>query len=430
MKTLLIIYPHWPPSNLAGVHRPRLVANFLPNHGWQPVVLTVDEKYYEEPLDPDMLKTVAGHVEVVKTESLSVIQVMGKRVIGDIGIRAFGHLYREAKAIIQSRKIDFIWIPIPSWYTSILGRLLFQRYRIPYGIDYIDPWVSQLAPHHKTFSRAWLARLVALLLEPIAVHKASLLSGVATPYYQGVLDRNFKTRPIAHVGMPYGFDPNDHRIPLTDIDYPWSCEATVRPFVYAGAFLPQSHLFVRCLFQAMANLVKKGEWAANTHFYFLGTGHYGGTTIAEYANRSGVSHLVTEVHERYPFLHIQQFLRDSAGVLILGSTEKHYTASKTFQCLLSGRPIWTVLHAASSAADIIKACSADQFSTFYEENTTEEDLITQFEATLSAFVRAEADLEWQPDLAPLSNYTADRSAKMLVDAIEGVIMPVKPDLTN
>lgn len=418
---MLIIYPHWPPSNLAGVHRPRLIANFLPRHGWHPLVLTVHENYYEEPPDPDMLKTVAGHVEVVKTESLPVIQIMGKRVIGDIGIRAFGHLYREAKAIIRSRKIDFIWIPIPSWYTAILGRMLYQRFHTPYGIDYIDPWVSRIAPYHGVFSRAWWTRQTALFLEPIAVNKASLISGVSLPYYQGVLDRNFKNRTIAHVGMPYGFDPNDHCIPLAKIDYPWTGATRVRPFVYAGAFLPQSHLFVRCLFLAMANLVKKGEWVANTHFYFLGTGHYGGTTIAEYANRSGISHLVTEVHERYPFLHIQQFLRESAGVLILGSTEKHYTASKTFQCLLSRRPIWTVLHAESSAAQILKDCSADHLATFYEENTTEKVLISAFESTLSKFISEEAASSWQPNFAPLAAYSADRSANMLVNAIESAI---------
>ena len=48
MKNMLIIYPHWPPSNLAGVHRARLISNFLPDFGWHPIVLTVKEIYYEE----------------------------------------------------------------------------------------------------------------------------------------------------------------------------------------------------------------------------------------------------------------------------------------------------------------------------------------------------------------------------------------------
>ena len=49
MKTLLIIYPHWPPSNLVGVHRVRLLVNEMPAQGWKPIVLTVDPEDYEEP---------------------------------------------------------------------------------------------------------------------------------------------------------------------------------------------------------------------------------------------------------------------------------------------------------------------------------------------------------------------------------------------
>ena len=47
IKKILILYPHFPPSNLAGVHRPRLFAQHLPSFGWQPTILTVHEKYYE-----------------------------------------------------------------------------------------------------------------------------------------------------------------------------------------------------------------------------------------------------------------------------------------------------------------------------------------------------------------------------------------------
>ena len=44
MKRMLIIYPHWPPSNLVGVHRVRLIANELHSLGWQAIVLTIDER--------------------------------------------------------------------------------------------------------------------------------------------------------------------------------------------------------------------------------------------------------------------------------------------------------------------------------------------------------------------------------------------------
>ena len=66
---------------------------------------------------------------------------------------------------------DFIWIPIPSWYTSLLGRVAQRKFGIPFGIDYIDPWVYQLTEYEKTFSRQWWTRQVALRLEPKAIRK-------------------------------------------------------------------------------------------------------------------------------------------------------------------------------------------------------------------------------------------------------------------
>ena len=47
---------HFPPSNLAGVHRSRLWAQHLPEFGWEPIIVTAHSKYYEEKLDPALLK--------------------------------------------------------------------------------------------------------------------------------------------------------------------------------------------------------------------------------------------------------------------------------------------------------------------------------------------------------------------------------------
>lgn len=401
------------------MHRARLIANFLPELGWHPIVLCVKEEFYEEEPDPDIQKTVAPEVEVIKTEAYPVLKVWGKRVIGDIGLRAFRQLYQAALTIARNRSIDFIWIPIPSWYPALLGRLLHRKTGIPYGIDYIDPWVFQLAPYQKTFSRAWLAHQLATILEPLAVKDASLISGVSTAYYQPVLDRNFSDKPVAHVGMPYGFDPRDHQIEMEGIDYPWPTDGSVEPYIYAGAFLPQSYRFIQALFLATARLRRENRWPKAARFYFLGTGFYGGTTIADYARQAGVKDVVIEIQQRFPFLHIQQFLRSAKGVVIIGSTEKHYTASKTFQCLLSGRPVWAIFHEASSAADILRQCQANPYLVQYVDSMPAYQLNEYVYETLKAYLYPDKD--WRPNLRPLQAYSAKVSAKALANEIETVI---------
>src|SRR6185295_625240 len=138
-KKILIISPHFPPSNLAAVHRSRLFAKHLPSFGWEPIILTVHENFYEEELDSNLVKLLPQDLRI---EKVSAFKTTKPRLVGDIGLRGFFQLYRKAKELIRNEKIDFLYIPIPSFYVALLGRWLNRTTGIKYGIDYIDPWVN------------------------------------------------------------------------------------------------------------------------------------------------------------------------------------------------------------------------------------------------------------------------------------------------
>ncbi len=148
---------------------------------------------------------------------------------------------------------------------------------------------------------------MAPTLEPYAVKKAALITGVSTPYYQPVIDRNFTTPPV-HVGMPYGFDPKDHEIELVDLELPWDDQPHCKPWLYAGAFLPNSHLFVQSFFESIAALKAERKWDDTIRLYFVGTGPYPAKRITAYAKDYGLEDIVFERRERFPFLHILNFL--------------------------------------------------------------------------------------------------------------------------
>lgn len=414
LKNILIPYGHWPPSNLAGVHRARLIGNFLTQLGYHPIVVTIKPEYYEEKLDHDMLKTVSPDIEVHHVDAKPVGKI---RVIGDIGIRGFKPMKAKCLEIIQSRQIDFIWIPIPSFYSSLLGPELFKKTGVPYGIDYIDPWVRDIS--NIPGWRIKLSLMVAKYLEPKAVKHASLITGVSTPYYQAVLDRNFKNKAIVHAGMPYGFDPNDHKIELPQVKPPWEDDDDVKPWVYAGAFLPNSYLFMDCFFEAIKRMRTKGVWDEQIRLYFVGTGAYQHKSIAEYAQDHGIADIVKEDRSRYPFLHILQYLNRANTVMVIGSTEKHYTASKTYQSLLSEQPVFAMFHGESTATQVMEECKADRFTCRYMDGMEREKIIGETEKILQD--RIEFDGSWKPDLKALDKYSALQSAKVLVEKINQII---------
>ncbi|MGN6477883.1 MAG: hypothetical protein ACTHKV_11700, partial [Flavipsychrobacter sp.] len=287
MKKILIISPHFPPSNLAAVHRSRLFAQHLPEFGWQPIVLTVHEDYYEEQLDRNLEQLLPKDLRIEKVKAMKVKQ---PRLVGDIGLRAFRQLYRKAKALIKEEKIDFVYIPIPSFYAALLGRWLYVATRVKYGIDYIDPWVHPFPNRDKSL-RHRLSEALAGLLEPIAIRNASLITGVAEGYYKGVLERTPVLEATCVFGaMPYGGERADHeKLKELDIKPYLFAKNGKRQMVYAGAMLPKAYESLEAIFKSIQqNPVE----FADVEFHFIGTGKTpddpNGFNIKPYAEKYGL----------------------------------------------------------------------------------------------------------------------------------------------
>ena len=59
MRRVALVSGHFAPSNLVGAHRARLWSRYLPEFGWEPIVVTGDPAHYEERPDPDLERLVA-----------------------------------------------------------------------------------------------------------------------------------------------------------------------------------------------------------------------------------------------------------------------------------------------------------------------------------------------------------------------------------
>lgn len=370
MKSILIISPHFPPSNLAAVHRSRLFAQHLPSFGWHPIILTVDEKYYEETLDWNLHKLLPKDLRI---EKVNAFRATKPRVIGDIGLRAFFQLYKKAKQLINSEKIDFLYIPIPSFYVALLGRWLNRSTGIKYGIDYIDPWVHFFPGSNQFLSRHWFSTQIAKLLEPIAIRKASLITGVAEGYYKGVMERNPRlVQTCLFAAMPYGGEAADHEMVGKMNVQPYLFKKNDRKLqlVYAGAMLPKAYKPLAAIFQSIQN---NFECFAETEFHFIGTGKlandpasYNIKPLAEKYNLWNT--VVFEYPQRIPYVDVLIHLNAADGIFVLGSTEPHYTPSKVYQAVLSKKPVWAILHKRSTACEVLRHSGAGIVLDFDGEN--------------------------------------------------------------
>jgi hypothetical protein len=421
-RTVALVSPHFPPSNLAGVHRARLLGRHLPEFGWRPIIVTTHWRHYEEALDWGLAALVDPALEIVHTPAAPTRPV---RFVGDIGIRALPWHLAALRQLRRERRIDFVLITVPSFYSAALGELLYRRKPLPFGIDYQDPWVHDWPAAEVKYSKAWASLQLARRLEPWATRNAALITGMASGYFEGVFDRNPGLRgSCLTAAMPIGFSPLDFAAavasrPSTEFDPGDGCFH----LAYAGALLPRAHSVLEGLLKAVACLKARGSPAAHRlRLHFIGTGKsprdLKGHNVVPLAKRLGVSEVVTEYPHRMAYLDVLANLVCASGVLIVGSTEPHYTPSKVYQAVQSRRPVLALLHEASSAVDVLESSRAGMVIKLTEQALPEPDRMAD---AIEDFVGASYDAQavnWNAFEA----YSARESARHMAAALDEALI--------
>jgi hypothetical protein len=371
-RRLVLVSSHFPPSNLVGGQRARLWSRYLPEFGWQPIVVTGDPAQYQERPDPDLVRLVAPGLEVVHA---STVPIGTARVVGDVGIRAFWGAYRAVARLVKERSVDFVMVTIPSNFFAPLGRLIHRRFGVPFGIDYQDPWVAHWPGVERRFSRAWGSYTLATKLEPWSVKDAALITGMAPGYVAGMLERNPDVARNAVVAtMPMGSAPEDYELVSALHRPPFLFDPADGCFhmVYGGALLPAGIVVLDAFLAGLKALREQAPAIAKRlRVHFVGTGSSPddpkGHRVLPRAQAAGVTDMVDEHPHRIGYVDMLNHLERCSAVLVLGSTERHYTPSKVFQAILSKRPVFAMLHAESTAIGMIAQAKAGEVLALTEQ---------------------------------------------------------------
>jgi hypothetical protein len=360
-RVAVIISSYFPPSTLAGVHRARHLAKHLSASGWTPVVVCVDETHQEEWPDPELAALLPAGIEVLK--SGAVPAWLTRRIgVRDIGLRAWAHLRRTLFRLIETRSVGVVLITGAPFYPMLLGPVIKKYFGVPVVLDFQDPWVSAWGAMQPAFSKAGLSHRLARLLEPRALRGADYVTSVSDIQNAEMAARYPWLDRSRMAAIPIGGDSNDfaalHLISTAIRGY--ELEPGLVHLSYVGTFLPRSGPLVRVLFRAFAKLRSaEPSLAARIRLNFVGTSNQPSDNssyrIRPIAEETGVAEAVREIPRRIPFLQALKVLAQSNGLLLIGSDEPHYTASKIYPALMSGRPFLSLFHRASSAHEILSA---------------------------------------------------------------------------
>ena len=372
-KTVLIIAPDFAPSSYPPALRARFFAQHLREFGWTPVVLTTEPRHYEWTIDPENEKLLDPSLEVIRTGALP-LKWTRKLGIGDLGIRTFWQHWRAMGRICRDRHVDLILISVPPNVPMALGRLAHMRFGIPYVLDYNDPILPDYywrLPRSKRPPKWEIVYAMYTILEPFALRRVEQLIGVDDSYMAGLFKRyewleGIKATPVAFGVEPGNFDYVRQHPRRNPVFQPGD---GLFHMSYVGRGGPDMVAALRALFQAVRTGRQKApELYRRLRIHFVGTtyaanadGHY---QVLPVARECGVEEIVQERPGRVQHLEAIQILLDSDALVVVGSEQPHYTASKIFPYILAARPLVAVFHEDSSAVKVLEETRAGSAVTF------------------------------------------------------------------
>lgn len=371
MGSVVILAPDFSPSGHPPALRVRFFARHLADFGWKPIIVATDARYYETAIDEENDKLLPPSLTVVRTKAIPA-KVTRRFRLGDLGWRSLWHNWQALKRVIREHRPDLLLLPTPPSAGLLLGRLARARFGVPYVVDLIDPIATdyywKLPPSQRP-PKWWLSSRIARFLERTALRRASHITAVDASYAGDALRRYSWLTSEDVTGIPYGGEP-------ADFDYVRSNPRANTIFEHGGGLLHCSYVgvvgpymmpVIRALLAALRlGLGREPELFGRVRLHFVGT-NYGPNAqpkVLPLASEAGVANNVTEHPARVPYLDAIQLLLASDVLVVLGSEEAHYTASKLFPYLLANRPLLAVFHQQSSVVRILREMGAEPAITF------------------------------------------------------------------
>lgn len=244
MKKVLIIAYYWPPAGGAGVQRVLKYAKYLPQFGWEPIILTVNSP--DSPIeDLSLLNDVSPNTKIYKTNALEPFnlykKLTGKKAdekissdilvdkskssftekfsrwvrlnifIPDAKIGWIPYAVKNGLKIINKEKIDLIFSSSPPHTVQIIAKKLAEKSKLKWVVDFRDPWLELI--HYQANTRLKFVMNYEAKLEREVLTKADSIITVSNVIKEMFFNK--VSRSDVHV-IPNGFDETDIKVAQKD----------------------------------------------------------------------------------------------------------------------------------------------------------------------------------------------------------------------
>lgn len=363
-KVLILAYL-FPPIAGGGIPRPLKFCKYLPEYGWNTVVLTVDPSYHVS-LDESLLEQVPAQTPVYRAKEFNPYETLNRLrttknggappsfsssspsssqrfkaslfqliknaknhvLVPDDHVLWVPFAVRKGMQAIREQKIDVIYSTSGPYSSHLVGRALQKRTGLPWIADFRDPWTQNM---HRS-GIFWREKAEEKMEKSVMTHADVVLTVTRT------FAENFKAKypQIQRLEVIHnGYDPEDY----TKIESQPVPDRFV--LAYTGVFYQKRN--PRLFLQAVSELVNEGV-VNQRHLLirFAGVFDYPGQSEnREAVEKYGLKDVV-ETPGYLPHQDSLSLLKSADVLLLFGDTAPGsgaYIPGKVYEYMAVQRPI-------------------------------------------------------------------------------------------
>jgi glycosyltransferase involved in cell wall biosynthesis len=351
MNTVLMIAYHFPPQmGSSGLLRTLKYCRYLPEHGWQPTVLTVHPRAYER-ADTSQLGEIPADIKVIRAFALDTKKHLSWRgrylrltALPDRWVAWCPAALSAGLAQIYKHKTDIIYTTFPVASAVLIGYLLHRITGTPWVADFRDSMTEDDYPKDAQTRRAlrWIERK--------AVRYASRLIFTARSTLKMYLERYPELSPARCLVISNGYDEEDfHGLRTSE-----RTENSPLRMSHSGLIYPEERDPIP-FFQALSRLKKEGRLRApDLAIDLRASGN--DDRYSQAVEQFGIEDLV----HLLPALPYREALQESnqadISLLLQAACCDHQIPAKAYEYLRLQKPIFALTSHTGDTAALLREC--------------------------------------------------------------------------
>jgi hypothetical protein len=435
MKKILIISPNYPPVNAADMHRVRQSLPWFGKYGWTPVVIAVEETSIEAySTDALLLHTLPAGIEVHKVKAWDVKKTR-KFGLGALGMRAYFPIRKKGDELLGREKFDLIYFSTTAFHVMALGPRWKKKFGVPFVLDIQDPWRSDFyldKPKNQRPPKFFIAYNIDKYLEKKTVPAADGIISVSQGYCDTFVRRYPTIRKDRFRVIPFGVSSRDFEVMEKYVHR--VNEVQLKPdkhnIVYVGRGGHDLRFALEIIFKALAKgIATEPDLFSRLHFWFIGTSYApagtGRPTIRPLAEAMQLDRFVTEITDRIPYFQTLFLLKKAQMLLIPGSIDTSYTASKILPYVMAQKPLLAVFYRKSSVVGILEDLHVGKTVAFDYPGTAPEGYVDECLSAIKTLLGKDG-AEPLAEPSRLTPYTAETKTQLQVELFDSILETNNP----